>query len=207
MSIKPIKPSDKTEVIDVSANAGTAPITETVDTSKQPLSVDQLLTLIAGMQQQLLASQQQAARSNELLAAAIIESGKPKQPLKTAKELAFEANEKAFEEQAKELRKRQRENSQLEQENCDHIAGSRGETKDVHQRTSIVWHRTDAQVDIGVCTGCGRKFHPEDPADSQGHSYAYWRKKGSFNRISTAGIRQFFNPLKAQHDSFLRDTE
>lgn len=198
MSIKALKPiSPETEV---PTAVETAPIVgAAVDTSKQPLSVDALLQLIATLTQQ-------NAESNAALANAILETTKPREIVKTKQQLASEENDKMFWEQSKELSRRQKETKQREQTLCDHIAGSLGETKDVHQRTSIVWHRTDAQVDIGICTTCGRLFHPEDKVDSQGHDYGYWRRRGSFNRISAAGVRQFINPLKAQHDSFLRDS-
>ena len=199
MSLKALKPiSPETPV---SANVETPDSTELVqgiDTSKQPLSVEQLLAVIVSLQQD-------NAKANAALANAILETTKPREVIKTKDQLAREANDKMFLEQSKELSRRQKQTKQLEQAQCDHIAGSLGETRDVHQRTSIVWHRTDAQVDVGVCTTCGRLFHPEDPTDAQGHNYSDWRRKGSFNRISAAGVRQFMDPLKAQHDSFLRD--
>ena len=199
MSLKALKPlSPETPV---SANVETTESTELIqgiDTSKQPLSVEQLLAVIVSLQQD-------NAKANAALANAILETTKPREVIKTKDQLAREANDKMFLEQSKELSRRQKQTKQLEQAQCDHIAGSLGETRDVHQRTSIVWHRTDAQVDVGVCTTCGRLFHPEDPTDAQGHNYSYWRRKGSFNRISAAGVRQFMDPLKAQHDSFLRD--
>jgi hypothetical protein len=200
MSIKPIKPKSDSPEESVSANVETPPVIETaVDTSAKPLSTEQLLQIIVSLQQD-------NAKANAALANAILETTKPREVLKTKEQLAREANDKIFEEQAKETRRRQRQTKQTEQEQCDHIAGSLGETRDVHQRTSIVWHRTDAQVDIGICSTCHRLFHPEDPVDAQGHNYSYWRRKGSFNRISAAGVRQFMDPLRAQHDSFLRDS-
>lgn len=179
---------------------------ESIDTSASPISTEGLLTLIASMQQQLLESQQEAVAANKSLADAILKTTEPREVIKTREQLAQEANQKMFEEQSKEQRRRQIATKKYEQEVCDHIAGGLGETKDVHQRTSIVWHRTDAQVDVGICTTCGRIFHPEDPIDNQGRDYAYWRRKGSFNKISAAGVRQFMDPKKAQHDSFLRDS-
>ena len=200
MSLKAIKPRTVSEEGDVSANAESAPVIEAaIDTSKQPLSVEQLLAVIVSLQQD-------NAKANAALANAILETTKPREVIKTKHQLAQEENNRMFLEQAKELSKRQKETKLNEQNNCEHIAGSLGETKDVHQRTSIVWHRTDAQVDIGICTTCGRQFHPEDPLDNQGRNYSYWRRKGSFNRISAAGVRQFMDPLKAQHDSYLRDS-
>jgi hypothetical protein len=176
------------------------------DSSAAPISTDGLLTLIATMQQQVLESQEAARVANENLAKAILKTTEPREEIKTKKQLADEENQRMFEEQAKETRLRQIATAELQKDNCDHIAGGLGETKDVHQRTSIVWHRTDAQVDIGICTTCGRIFHPEDPLDKQGRDYSYWRRKGSFNKISAAGVRQFMDPKKAQHDSFLRDS-
>ena len=180
--------------------------TEAMNSSATPISTDGLLTLIASMQQQLLESQEAARAANENLAKAILKTTEPREEIKTKKQLAEEANQKMFEEQSKEQRRRQLETKKYEQEVCDHLAGGLGEVKDVHQRTSIIWHRTDAQVDVGICTTCGRIFHPEDPLDKQGRDYSYWRRKGSFNKISAAGVRQFMDPKKAQHDSFLRDS-
>ena len=81
----------------------------------------------------------------------------------------------------------------LEQGLCTHIAGGNplSETQDVHQRTSIVWHRTDLGIDIGLCTNCQRLFQPSDP------DYVKWRTKPSFNRLSAAGVRSFWDPTKA----------
>ncbi len=204
MSIKAIKPikadSPETTVSAVAENPASTELIQGIDTSAKPLTTEQLLAIIVSLQQE-------NAKANAALANAILETTKPREVIKTKEQLAREANDKMFLEQAKELQKRQRETKALEQDLCDHIAGSLGETKDVHQRTSIVWHRTDAQVDIGICTTCGRQFHPEDKPDNQGHDYRYWRRKGSFNRISAAGVRQFMDPLKAQHDSYLRDQE
>ena len=199
MSLKALKPiSSETTV---SAVAESAPVTETpgIDTSAHPLTVEQLLAVIVSLQQD-------NAKSNAALAAAILETTKPREILKTKEQLVREQNDRTFDEQAKEIRARQKDTKQREQAMCDHIAGSLGDTPDMTGKTSIVWHRTDAQVDIGICQNCQRLFHPEDPLDSQGRDYTYWRRKKSFNRISAAGVRQFMNPLKAQHDSFLRDS-
>ena len=179
---------------------------ENIDSSASPISTDGLLTLIATMQQQLLESQNAARIANETLANAILKTTEPREVVKTREQLAQEANQKMFEDQSRELRRRQVATKKYEQETCDHIAGGLGEVKDVHQRTSIIWHRTDAQVDIGICTTCGRIFHPEDPLDAQNRDYSFWRRKSSFNKISAAGVRQFMDPKKAQHDSFLRDS-
>ena len=208
MSIKAIKPlSPETPVSATVETPDSTELIQGIDTAAKPLTSEQLLAIIVSLQQQNQQAQQQAAEATAKLAAAILETTKPREVIKTKEQLAREANDKMFLEQAKELQKRQRQTKKLEQNLCEHIAGSLGETKDVHQRTSIVWHRTDAQVDIGICTTCGRQFHPEDKLDEQGRDYRYWRRKGSFNRISSAGVRQFMDSLKAQHDSYLRDEE
>jgi hypothetical protein len=192
----------------LSANAENTSPTENFNTSASPITTDALLTLIAGMQQQLLKSQEEAAKANAALAAAILETTKPREVLKTKEQLAREANDKLFDENAKELRRRQRETIRQSQDECVHIAGCSplSEQKDIAGRTSILWHRNDAQVDIGICTVCQRIFHPDDPVDGQGHSYTFWRKQPSFNKISAAGIRQFLDPMKARKDSYLHDS-
>jgi len=201
MSLKAIKPiSPETSASAPVETPDSTELIQGIDTSAKPLTSEQLLAIIVSLQQD-------NAKANKALADAILETTKPREVIKTREQIAREANDKMFLEQAKELQKRQKQTKALEQDLCEHIAGSLGETKDVHQRTSIVWHRTDAQVDIGICTTCGRQFHPEDKLDNQGRDYRYWRRKGSFNRISAAGVRQFMDPLKAQHDSYLRDVD
>ena len=178
------------------------------NSSATPISTDALLTLIASMQQQLLASQQEAAKANKALADAILETTKPREVVKSQKQLAHEANEKLFDENAKELTRRQKATIRQSQDECVHIAGCSplSEQKDIAGRTSILWHRNDAQVDIGICTVCQRIFHPDDPLDAQQHSYSFWRKQPSFNKISAAGTRQFLDPMKARKDSYLHDS-
>lgn len=211
MSIKAIKPKVLSEEGVVSANAESRDVSENptaFDTSAHPLSAEGLLTLIASMQQQLKESQDQAAKANAALAAAILETTKPREYIKTSKELASEANEELFKKNEKEYRTREKANIKYSQNNCDHIAGGSplSEQRDIAGRTSIVWHRNDANVDIGICTVCQRPFHPQDAPDEQGHTYTYWRKKPSFNKLSAAGTRQFQNPSKAMTDSYLRDS-
>lgn len=193
----------------ISANAETAPNPELVafNSSASPISVEGLLSLIASLSQQLVATQQSTAAANEQLAAAILKTTEPKEVLKTRQQLAQEENDKLFDANAKELRRRQLLNKTAVENDCVHIAGCSqlSEQKDIAGRTSIVWHRTDAQYDVGICTVCGRQFHPDDPLDALGHTYNFWRKQSSFNKLSAAGYRQFENPGKARVDSYLRD--
>jgi multidrug efflux pump subunit AcrA (membrane-fusion protein) len=181
---------------------------QTFNSRVTPISTDALFTLIASMQQQLLASQTAAAEANAKLAEAILETTKPREVLKSKEQLAREENDRMFYEQARELSRRQKETKKRGQNLCDHVAGSLGEVPEVHGKTCIVWHRTDIGIDVGICTTCGRLFHPEDPVDAQGHDYVYWRRKASINKLSTAGTeRRFSNPVQAAHDSFLRDDD
>ena len=205
----------------VSATAESTPKTETPDlasfnSSASPITTEGLLQLIASMSQQLLASQQAAAEqaaaaaaANEKLAAAILKTTEPREVVKSRQQLAQEENDKLFDKNAKELRRRQLLNKEAVENDCVHIAGCSplSEQKDIAGRTAIVWHRTDAQYDVGICTVCGRQFHPDDPQDSLGHTYNFWRKQPSFNKLSAAGFRQFENPGKARVESYLRDEE
>ena len=208
MSLKALKPiSPETPV---SAVAENTPATENVqyNTSTAPLPSEALLALIATMQKQLVESQAQAAAANAALANAILETTKPREHIKSAKEIAAEANEQLFKKNEKLLEERKKLGKQQEQNLCDHIAGCSplSEQRDIAGRTSILWHCTDANVDIGICTVCQRFFHPLDKPDEQGHTYQYWRKKPSFNKISKAGPRQFQNPSLAMQESYLHDS-
>lgn len=201
-------PKTKDEEVSPNIETPTTETSQSFNSSATPISTDALLTLIASMQQQLLASQTAAAEANAKLAEAILETTKPREVLKTKADLAKEANDKQFDEKAKELRRRQRANLLYNQDNCDHIAGCNelSEQRDIAGRTSIIWHRNDVGVDIGICTNCGRHFHPTDAVDSRGNSYTYWRKKPSFNKLSAAGHRTMQNPQKAMEESYLHDT-
>ena len=195
----------------ISANAETTPNPELAafNSSASPITTEGLLSLIASLSQQLVATQQSAAQANEKLAEAILKTTEPREVLKTRQQLAQEENDKLFDANAKELRRRQLLNKEAVENDCVHIAGCSqlSEQKDIAGRTAIVWHRTDAQYDVGICTVCGRQFHPDDPLDALGHTYNFWRKQPSFNKLSAAGYRQFENPGKARVDSYLRDQE
>ena len=199
MSIKPLKPLS-TDVEN--------PVSTETPSSPAPLSTDDLLRLIVTLQQQTAEAQKQAAAANAALAAAIVKTTEPREYVKTKKELAAEQNDKLFDERAKELSKRQKQTVKAEQDNCVHIAGcsSLSEQKDIAGRTSIAWHRNDVGVDVGICTVCQRIFRPTDPVDEQGHSYTFWRKQPSFNKISTSGFRTVLDPVRARDESYLHDS-
>ncbi len=201
-ALKPVSPEDQ-----VSATAETPQPAET-NTSASPLSTDQMLALLVRFQQEAVEARKEAAEANKALAQAIIETTKPREVLKSAKEIADEKNNKLFDERAKELTKRQKANIKYEQSLCDHVAGcsNLSEQRDIAGRTSIIWHSNDVNVDIGICTVCQRIFRPSDEADEQGHAYLYWRKKPSFNKLSRAGARTFMNPTQAAEQSYLHDS-
>ena len=178
----------------------TPEIVET-DTSLQPLSTNDLLKLVASMQQQVLVSQQEAAKANAALAAAILETTKPREVLKTKQQQAQEINDANFLKNQKELQRRQKENKRIEQSYCDHVAGGLGAEKDLRGRLSIVWHRNDLRVDVGICTVCQKIFRPGD------EDYLRYRNKKSINLLSTAGDHWVEDPLKAQRESFLQDSD
>jgi len=192
----------------ISANAENADLAA-FNSSASPITTEGLLSLIASLSQQLVVTQKSAAAANEKLAEAILKTTEPREVVKSRQQLAQEENDKLFDKNAKELRRRQLLNKEAVENDCVHIAGCSqlSEQKDIAGRTAIVWHRTDAQYDVGICTVCGRQFHPDDPLDSLGHTYNFWRKQPSFNKLSAAGYRQFENPGKARVDSYLRDEE
>src|SRR5271157_1606161 len=121
----------------------TAEAPEVADAQPLPaMTQDTLLAIIASMQKQ-------QAESNEAiktLAAAIVEAGKPKEPLKTKKQLADEENERMFKENEKRTEANKKALIHYSQYTaCDHIAGSNelSEQRDIAGRTSIAWHRND----------------------------------------------------------------
>lgn len=199
MSIKALKPLSTEDENPVSTE-----ITE----SPAPLSTDDLLRLIVTLQQQTTEAQKQAASANAALAAAIVKTTEPREYVKTAKELAAEQNDDLFKNNEKILEARKKANIKYAQSLCDHVAGCSdlSEQRDIAGRTSIVWHKNDVSVDIGVCTVCQRIFRPSDELDEQGHNYVYWRKKPSFNKLSMAGTRTIMDPVRAQSESYLHDS-
>jgi len=198
-------PVDSPETVSTVEN----PELASYNSSASPITTEGLLSLIASLSQQLVVTQKSAAAANEKLAEAILKTTEPREVVKSRQQLAQEENDKLFDKNAKELRRRQLLNKEAVENDCVHIAGCSqlSEQKDIAGRTAIVWHRTDAQYDVGICTVCGRQFHPDDPLDSLGHTYNFWRKQPSFNKLSAAGYRQFENPGKARVDSYLRDEE
>jgi hypothetical protein len=184
--------------------ASVAPETPKAVEAVQPaMSTEQLLTLVASMQQQLIEVQKQAAAASAAQTDAILKLAEPKEALKSARDLANEANDKQFKDQQREQERRTKANNKFAQDNCEHIAGCSplSESKDIANRTSIIWHRGDVGQTTGICTVCQRIFKQSDP------DFYQWRKKKSFNKDSASGFRTVMDPLAAIELSYLHDIE
>ena len=167
------------------------------------MSTEQLLTLVASMQQQLIEVQKQAALQSAAQIDAILKLAEPKEALKSKRELANEQNDKLFKDQQREQEKRTKETTKFAQDQCEHIAGCSplSESKDIAGRTSIIWHRGDVGQTTGICTVCQRIFKQSDP------DFYIWRKKKSFNKDSASGFRTVMDPLAAIEKSYLHDID
>ena len=197
MSLKGIPPLKKESAVAVLDEPTTTQEVQAVVGPTPALTNEQLLLLIAQMSASMAAQTQLLEKLSN-----------PQEPKKSKEQIAREENERMFDERAKELRKRQKETARAEQDECVHIAGCSplSEQKDIAGRTAIIWHRNDVGVDLGICTVCQRFFHPSDPPDAQGHTYSFWRKQPSFNKISAAGYRTVLDPVRAREESYLHDS-
>jgi hypothetical protein len=122
----------------------------------------------------------------QMLSSALLESRKP------YVSEAQKENEKTMRESMKGQRERLLADIQASQENCPHLQGSNALSDFSGQLTSIVPHRLDIGVVIGICTNCLRVFKPKDK------DYITQMRRKSGNRISSAGIRMFLNPLDVE---------
>jgi hypothetical protein len=197
MSLKALKPLEPKSDVSTTVEA-------LVTTENLPLlSQTDLLGILVAMQRQLEASQKAQAEANKALADAILETTKPRERLLTRKERAEEENAKQERIREKDAEVRLKATIKYSQDNCDHIAGCNEQSsmRDIAGRTSIGWHRLDIGAEVGVCTVCQRIFTPLDP------EYRIWRKRPSFNQMSSSGNRNFADPIKALETSFLHDKE
>lgn len=142
-----------------------------------PISTAQLLELLSKMN----------AESAKTLAAAIVEAQKPYEDPKKA------ANEEMFRQNTRRQMEQQDADKKASQAHCPHIAGcnSLSEFRDHMNRTSIIWHKTDATEVVGICTNCQRWFRSNEP------DYSEWRSKPCFNRPSASGNREYMDPRAA----------
>jgi hypothetical protein len=124
-------------------------------------------------------------QSAQIIAKALIESRKPYVDPKQ------EANEETFRQSTRELELRIRRSLKNEQASCPHMQGSNALSDYQGQLTSIVMHRLDTGLIIGICTNCQKHFYSDRPDDQ------IWFRKKSGNRMSSAGQRVFMDPLRA----------
>lgn len=179
-----------------------APETEAIPVAPA-MTTEQLLTLVVSMQKQLADVIAAQSQNSQAQTDAILELARPKEPLKTARQIADEANEKQFKAQQDQIEKNAKANEKYAHENCEHIAGCNAlsETKDIAGRTSIIWHRGDVGQTTGICTVCQRIFKQSDP------DFAKWRRMKSFNKDSASGYRTVMNPVEAIEKSYLHDID
>lgn len=173
-------------------------------TEAPAMSTEQLLTLFATMQQQLAALVEAQSKNSDRQTEAILELARPKEAVKTAKQIAEELNEEHFKKQQRDQEKFAKANEKWAHENCDHIAGCNalGETANVAGLTAIIWHRGDVGQVTGICTVCQRIFKQTDS------DFYTWRKKKSFNRESASGLRTIMgNTEEVIAKSYLHDID
>jgi hypothetical protein len=121
------------------------------------------------------------------LAEALIESKKPYVDPRQVE------NEKAMREQMRVVNERMKAQIYASQETCPHLQGSSELSDFSGQLSSIVLHRLDNGVVVGICTNCQKQIFSDDPNIEV---QKIFRMK-SGNRMSSAGIRNFVDPKAA----------
>lgn len=121
------------------------------------------------------------------LAAAIIESRKPYVDPRQVE------NEKAMRESMRQVNERMKAQILASQATCPHLQGSSENSDFTGQLSSIVMHRLDSGVIVGICTNCQLQIFSDDP---DVEVQKIFRQK-SGNRMSSAGIRTFRDPKAA----------
>lgn len=121
------------------------------------------------------------------LAAAIIESRKPYVDPRDVE------NEKAMRESMRKVNERMKAQIIASQSTCPHLQGSSENSDFTGQLSSIVMHRLDSGVVVGICTNCQLQIFSDDP---DVNVQRIFRQK-SGNRMSSAGVRTFRDPNAA----------
>lgn len=121
------------------------------------------------------------------LAKAIIESRKPYVDPRQ------EENERAMRESMRKVNERMKAQIIASQETCPHLQGSSENSDFTGQLSSIVMHRLDSGVVVGICTNCQLQIFSDD---KDVNVQKIFRQK-SGNRMSSAGIRTFRDPNAA----------
>lgn len=157
---------------------------------KISLSYDELKSLLneAKKEQQTSASSADLTSTLKPLIEAIIESRKP-----YIDPRAIE-NEESFRKAAREAAEATRRNLKINQDHCPHVKGLGG--TEPGSSSSFWIHRLDTGETIGICSFCQKVISSLVPEDQ-----SYFRKAGN-NSPSSAGQRQFFDPLKVQTARF-----
>lgn len=124
------------------------------------------------------------------LAAALIDSKKPYVDPGQAE------NDRMFAESTRKNEENKRAMIKAGQSRCPHLQGCHELSAEAGNRTSIVQHRFDNNLVIGICTNCQRVFKPGD-AD-----YMEWMQKKSGNIPSGSGLRMTFNPSSKLESNF-----
>jgi hypothetical protein len=137
------------------------------------------------------------AESMEKLAAAIIESKKPYVDPRNAE------NEKAMRESMRIVNERMHQQVVASQKTCPHLQGSSELSDFSGQLSSIVLHRLDSGVVVGICTNCQKQIFSDD---KDLEVQKIFRMK-SGNRMSSAGIRNFVDPKAAMAAGRLHERE
>jgi type III secretion system FlhB-like substrate exporter len=121
------------------------------------------------------------------LAAAIIESRKPYVDPKQLE------NEKNMREQMRVVNERMHQQILSSQALCPHLQGSNELSDFSGQLSSLVIHRLDNGVVVGICTNCQKHIFSND---KDPEVQKIFRMK-SGNRMSSAGVRTFMDPKTA----------
>jgi hypothetical protein len=121
------------------------------------------------------------------LAKAIIEARKPYVDPRNVE------NEKAMRESMRVVNERMKAQILASQGTCPHLQGSSENSDFTGQLSSIVMHRLDSGVVVGICTNCQLQIFSDNP---DVNVQKIFRQK-SGNRMSSAGIRTFHDPKAA----------
>lgn len=139
-------------------------------------------------------SNQSAEVSAQIIANALIESRKPYIDPKR------EQNEEQFRQNDREIKRRLRENLKIAQDSCQHMYGGLGDEPHA-SLSAFQMHRLDTGLIVGWCSVCSKRIFSDRPEDRN----FFTRKSAS--RMSSAGLRNFYDPGRAMRESHPIDYE
>lgn len=164
-----------------------APVSDTITITKSELQNLLREAVAAAVSETNKKSEQIVSNGMSELAKAIIESRKPYVDPRQ------EENEKAMRESMRKVNERMKAQILASQSTCPHLQGSSENSDFTGQLSSIVMHRLDSGVVVGICTNCQLQIFSDD---KDVNVQKIFRQK-SGNRMSSAGIRTFRNPNEA----------